>query len=127
MTNHVGSTKHFSLQVRDQAGAASIVRLVIAEQHETGTLSILTPAGEVAQQFVLSHLKKSRDGTHLTCYVSGTTATLSLERDQNPPELHVSACLFPQIFEAVYPIDPTEQERFMKWISDLRISILATA
>jgi len=59
MTNHVGSTKHFSRQVRDQEGTATIVRLVIAEQHETGTLSILTPAREVVQQFVLSHLKKA--------------------------------------------------------------------
>jgi hypothetical protein len=49
MTNHVSSSKHFSLQVRDQDGTTLIVRLVIAEQHETGTLSILTPAGEVGQ------------------------------------------------------------------------------
>jgi hypothetical protein len=127
MTNPLGSTKHISLQVRDREGTAHTVRLVVTEQNETGTLSILTPAGEVTQQFALSHLKKSRDGTHLTCYVSGATATLSLKRDNNPPELHVSASLFWPIFEAVYPLEPTEQQRFMEWISSLSIDILASS
>jgi hypothetical protein len=42
MTRHAGSTKHISLQVRDQEGMAYTVRLAVAEQHETGTLGILT-------------------------------------------------------------------------------------
>src|ERR671923_1550446 len=47
MTSHVGSTKHISLQVRDQQGTAYTVRLAVAEQQETGTLAILTPTGAV--------------------------------------------------------------------------------
>jgi hypothetical protein len=127
MTNHRGLTKHIALQVRDQEGTAYTIRLMVAEQNETGALSILTPAGGVVRQFELSHLKKSRDGSHLSCYVSGATATLSLKRDKNPPELHVSASLFLPIFEAVYSIDPTEQERFMGWITTLSIGILASS
>jgi hypothetical protein len=119
------STKHISLQVRDQAGTPYTVQLTVAEQHETGTLSILTPAGEVAQQFELTHLKKSEDGTQLTCHVSGATATLSLERDKNPPELHVAASWFVPIFNAVYSLDRAEHLRFIKWINGLSIGGLA--
>jgi hypothetical protein len=125
MTDRVGSTKHISLQVRDRQGMAYTVRLAVAEPNATGTLAILTPAGEVARQFGLSHLQKGRDGTQLTCYVGGATATLSLERDKDPPELHVSASLFFPIFDAVYQIDPAEQERFRAWINALRIGIVA--
>jgi hypothetical protein len=118
---------HISLQVRDQEGTAYTVWLAVAEPNETGTLSILTPAGKVTQQFELSHIKKGRDGMQLSCYVSGATATLSLERAKNPPELHVSASLFFPIFEAVYQIDPTEQGRFIEWIVALRIGVLASS
>jgi hypothetical protein len=123
MTNHADSTKHICLQVHDREGTAYIVRLVVAERHETGTLSILTPAGGVAQQFELSHLKKGRDGTQLTCYVSGAAVTLALERDKTLPELHVTASIFFPIFEAVYPLDPREQARFIEWINALSIGI----
>jgi hypothetical protein len=119
-----GLTRHISLQVRDQQGTAYTVELAVAERHETGTLSILTPAGEAAQQFELTHLRKGEDGSRFTCYASGTTATLSLERDKDPPELHVSASLFFPIFEAVYRIDPAEQERFIEWINELGVGIL---
>jgi hypothetical protein len=125
MTNHTGSTKHFALQVRDAEGTAYTVQLAVAEANATGTLSILTSAGEVSQQFELSHLKKRRDGTQLTCYVSGATATLSLERDKEPPELHVSASLFFPIFAAVYQLDPAEQDRLKAWIGALRIGLVA--
>jgi hypothetical protein len=120
-----GSTTHVSLQVRDQQGTAYTVELAVAEPHETGTLSILTSAGEAAQQFELTHLRKGEDGSRFTCYASGATATLSLERDKSPLELHVSASLFFPIFEGVYQIDPSEQERFIAWIKELEIGLLA--
>jgi hypothetical protein len=121
------STKHISLQVRDQGGTVYTVRLRVAEQNEAGTLSILTASGELAQQFELTRLKKDKDGTRLTCNVSGTTATLSLERDKNQPQLRVSASLFFPIFDAVYQIDAAEQERFVAWINDLRVGILTSS
>jgi hypothetical protein len=120
-----GSAKHISLQVRDQEGIAYTVQLTIGEQSETGTLSILTPAGEVAQQFELTHLKKGQDGARLTCYVSGATATLSLERNTEPPELHVSASLFVTIFDAVYRLERAERQRVIEWIHALSIGGLA--
>jgi hypothetical protein len=119
-----GSTKHISLQVRDQQGTVYTVELAVAEPDETGTLSILSPAGEAAQQFELTHLRKGEDGSRLSCYANGATATLSLEGDKNPPELHVSASFFFPIFEGVYQIDPAEQERFIRWIKELRIGLL---
>jgi hypothetical protein len=125
MTSPIDSTKHISLQVQDQEGTAYTVRLVVVEQNEIGTLSILTPAGEVAQQFELTHLKKGDDGTRLTCHVSGATATLSLERDKDPPELHVAASLFFPIFDAVYRLDRAEHQRFIAWINGLSIGGLA--
>jgi hypothetical protein len=116
-----GSTQHIALQVWDQEGTAYTVRLAVAEQHETGTLSILTPAGEVAQRFELTHLKKGEDGTRLSCYVGGATLTLSLQRDKNPPDLHVAASLFLPIFDAVYGLDRAEHRRFIEWINALSI------
>jgi hypothetical protein len=127
MTHPLGSTHHISLQVRDQEGTASTVRLTVDESDASGTLSILTPAGEVSQQLAFTDLKKARDGTQLTCYVSGATATLSLARDKSPPELHVLASLFLPVFEAVYQIDPADQKRLMAWINALRIGILASS
>lgn len=127
MTNHIDSTKYISLQVRDQEGMAYTVELAVAEPDATGTLSILTPAGEVTRQFGLSHLKKSRDGMQLTCSVSGATATLRLKRDKTPPELHVSASILWPIFEAVYLLTPTEQERFLAWMNTLNIGIPASS
>jgi hypothetical protein len=127
MTHPLGSTQHISLQVRDQEGTASLVRLTVDESDASGTLSILTPAGEVSQQLAFTDLKKARDDTQLTCYVSGATATLSLARDKSPPELHVSASLFLPVFEAVYQIDPADQGRLMTWINALRIGILASS
>ena len=127
MTHPLGSTQHISLQVRDQEGTASMVRLTVNESDASGTLSILTPAGEVSQQLAFTDLKKARDGTQLTCYVSGATATLSLAGDKSPPELHVLASLFLPVFEAVYQIDPADQERLMAWINALRIGILASS
>ena len=127
MTNHVGSTKHITLPVRDQKDTPYMVQLTVAEPHATGTLSILTHAGEVSQQFALSQIRKGRDGMQLSCYVSGATALLSLKRDNNAPELHVSASIFWPIFEAVYHLDPTEQERFMEWIKALSIGNLASS
>jgi hypothetical protein len=120
-----GSTKHISLQVRDQEGTPYTVQLAVAEQHETGALSISTPAGEGAQQFELTHLKKSEDGTRLTCHISGATATLSLEGDKNPPELHVAASLFVSIFDAVYSLEHAEHQRVIEWIKGLSIGGLA--
>jgi hypothetical protein len=119
--------KHISLQVRDQQGIVYTVRLTVAEQNEAGSLSILTASGVLAQQFELTHLKKDKDGTRLTCNVSGATASLSLERNRNRPQLHVSASLFFPIFDAVYQIDAAEQERFVAWINDLRIGILTSS
>jgi hypothetical protein len=127
MTHPLGSTRQVSLQVRDQEGTASVVRLTVDESDASGTLSILTPAGGVSRQLALTHLKKARDGTLLTCYVSGATATLALQRDKNLPELHVSASLVLPIFEAVYHIDPAEQRRLMAWINALGIGILASS
>jgi hypothetical protein len=127
MTHPLGSAGHVSLQVRDQEGTASIIRLTVDESDASGTLSILTPAGEVSQQLALTHLKKARDGTRLTCYVRGATATLSLQRGKNLPELHVLANLVFPIFEAVYHIDPAEQEQLMAWINALRIGILVSS
>jgi hypothetical protein len=121
------STKHISLQVRDQGGIVYTVRLAVAEQNEAGTLSISTASGELAQQLELTQLKKDKDGTRLTCNVSGTTATLALEGDKNQSQLHVSASLFFPIFDAVYQIDAAEQERFVAWINDLRIGILTSS
>jgi hypothetical protein len=120
-----GPSKHISLQVRDQQGTPYTVALAVAEQHETGMLSIQMPTGETAQRFELTHLRKGEDGLRLTCYASGTTATLSLTRDKHPPELHVSASLFFPIFEAVYQIDPSEQERFIEWTKELEIGLLS--
>jgi hypothetical protein len=127
MTHPLGSTQQISLQVRDQEGTASMVRLTVDESDASGTLSILTPAGVVSQQLALTHLRKARDGTQLTCDVSGATATLSLAREKSPPELHVLASLFLPVFEAVYQIDPADQERLMAWITALRIGILASS
>jgi hypothetical protein len=127
MTDPSGSTEHVSLQVRDQEGTASMVRLTVDESDASGTLSILTPAGEVSQQLAFTHLQKAQDGTQLTCYVSGATATLSLEGDKSPPELHVVASLFWPVFEAVYQIDPVDQERLIAWINALSIGILASS
>ena len=123
MTRRVGSTKHISLQVRDQEDMAYTVRLAVAEQHETGTLAILTPAGEVVQQFELTRLKKGRDGTQLTCRVSGATVMLSLEPDKNPPELRVAASLFLPIFEASYRLSKAEQQHLAQWIDNLAINV----
>jgi hypothetical protein len=127
MTHPLGSTQQISLQVRDQEGTASMVRLTVDESDASGTLSSLTPAGEVSQQLAFTDLKKARDGTQLTCYVSGATATLSLARDKSPPELHVSASVFLPVFEAVYRIDPADRERLMAWINALSIGILASS
>jgi hypothetical protein len=127
MTHPLGSTAHISLQVRDQEGTASVVRLTVDESDASGTLSILTPAGGVSRQLPLTHLKKVQDGTQLTCDVSGATATLSLERDKSPPELHVLASIFLPVFEAVYQIDPADQERLIAWINALRICILTSS
>jgi hypothetical protein len=120
-----GSTKDISLHVRDQKGTAYTVRLAVAEQSETGTLSILTPAGEVAQRFELTHLKKGEDGTRLTCHVTGTTATMSLEHDGNSPELHVAASLFVSIFDAIYRLDHEGYQCAIEWINGLSIGKLA--
>ena len=119
--------KHISLRVRDREGIVYTVRLRIAEQNGAGTLSILTASGALAQQFELTQLKKDKDGTRLTCNVSGATASLSLEPDKNQPQLHVSASLFFPIFDAVYQIDAVEQERFVAWINDLRVGILTSS
>jgi hypothetical protein len=127
MVSHADSTKHIALRVRARDGTTQKIRLTVAEPHEAGTLVVLTPAGEVNQQFELSRLRKDRDGAQLTCYVSSATATLSLQGDKNPPELHVSASLFFPIFAAVYHIDAAEQERFTAWINDLRIGLLTTS
>ena len=127
MTHPSDSTQHISLQVRDQEGTSSTVRLTVDESDASGTLSILTPAGKVSQQLALTDLKKARDGTQLTCSVSGATATLSLARDKSPPELRVLASLFLPVFEAVYQIDPADQGRLMTWINALRIGILASS
>src|SRR5262245_5641413 len=110
MTQPAGSTEHVSFQVRDQEGTASTVQLEVDESDASGTLSILTPAGGVSRQLALTHLKKAPDSTQLTCDVSGATATLSLQRHKSPPELHVLASVFLPIFEAVYQIDPADQE-----------------
>ena len=125
--SHADSTKHIAVRVHASDGTTQTIRLTVAEPHEAGTLVVLTPAGELDQQFELSHLRKDRDGTRLTCYVSGATATLSLQGDRNPPELHVSASLFFPVFKAMYQIDAAEQERFMAWINDLRIGLLTTS
>ncbi len=101
------------------------MRLAVDEQHEAGTLSILTPAGEVAQQFELTHLKKGEGGTRLTCHVSGATATVSLEHDRDTPALHVAASLFVPIFDAVYRLDPEAHRRAIEWIDGLSIGKLA--
>jgi hypothetical protein len=123
MTSHAGSTKHISLQVREQEGTAYTVRLAVAEQHETGTLAILTPTGEVVQQFELTHLKKGRDGTQLTCRVSGATVMLSLEHDKNPPDLRVAASFFFPIFDASYRLSKAEQQHLAEWINNLAINV----
>jgi hypothetical protein len=125
MTSYVGSTKHIALQVRDREGTAYTMQLAVAEQQETGTLAVLTPAGEVVQRFELTHLKKGKDGTRLTCYVSGATVTLVLAHDKNLPELRVSASVFFPIFEASYQLSQAEQQRFLQWINELGISVLA--
>jgi hypothetical protein len=127
MTHPLGSTQHISLQVRDQEGTASTVRLTVDESDASGTLSNLTPAGEVSEQLTLTHLKKAQDGTQLTCHVRGASATLSLTRDKSPPELHVLASVFLPVFEAVYQIDPADQERLMAWINALRIGTIAAS
>jgi hypothetical protein len=127
MTHPLGSIEHVSLQVRDREGAASTVRLTVDESDASGTLSILTPAGGVSQQLALTRLRKAPDGMQLTCDVSGATATLSLARDKSPPELHVLASLVLPVFEAVYQIDPADQERLMAWINALRIGTLASS
>ena len=119
-----GSTKHISLQGRDQAGSPYTVQFAVAEQSETGTLRLLTPGGEVVQQFELTHLKKGKDGTRLTCHASGATATLSLERDKDPPALHVTASLFVPILDAVYPLDRAEHQRVIEWIQGLSVGRL---
>jgi hypothetical protein len=125
MTNHAGSTKQIFRQVQGQEGTAYTVRLVVAEQSETGVLSILTSAGKVARPFALSHLKKSLDGKRLTCHVSGATATLMLKSDKHPPELHVTASVFFPLFHATYRLDHTEHQRFSAWINGLAIGGLA--
>jgi hypothetical protein len=127
MTHPLGSTEHISFPVRDQEGTASMVRLTVDASDASGTLSILTAAGGVSRQLALTHLQKARDATRLTCDVSGATVTLSLERDKSPPELHVLASLFWPVFEAVYQIDPADQERLMAWINALKIGILASS
>jgi hypothetical protein len=106
MTNSIGSAKHISRPVQDQQGTAYTVQLMVTEQNETNTLSILTCAGEVAQQFELSHLKKSRDGTRLSCHISGATATLMLKRDKNPPELHVQPASFSRFLRRYMLLTP---------------------
>jgi hypothetical protein len=117
--------KHLSLQVQDQEGTPCTVRLEVAEQDESGTLSILTPTGAMAQQFQLTYLKKANDGTRLTCHVRGATATLSLEGDTGPPALHVTASWFVTIFDDVYPLERAEYQRVIEWIKGLAISKLA--
>jgi hypothetical protein len=127
MTKPLDLTKHISMQAQDHDGTPYTVQLAVTEQHETGTLSILTSAGEVFRQFELSHLKKSQDGTRVTCHVSGASATLTLKRDTNQPELHVSASIVLPIFEGVYPLSPPEQERFIEWIKAFSIGVLGSS
>jgi hypothetical protein len=80
MTHPLASTGHVSLQVRDQEGTAFMVRLTVDESDASGTLSILTPAGGVARQLALTHLKKARDGTRLDIMTSNGSADLRCVR-----------------------------------------------
>jgi hypothetical protein len=127
MTHPSDSTQHISLQVRDQEDTAATVRLTVDESDASGTLSNMTPAGEVSGELAFTDLKKARDGTQLTCYVSGATVTLSSARDKSPPEVHVSASLFLPVFEAVYRIEPADQERLTAWINALKIGTIAAS
>jgi hypothetical protein len=127
MTDARDAPEPIAVQVRDHEGTASTVRLSVDEGEATGTLSILTSAGSVSRQFALSHLQKAQNGAQLTCDVSGATATVSLEPDKDPPELHVVASLFWPIFEAVYRMDAAEQERLKGWIRNLNIGLLASS
>ena len=78
---------------------------------------------EVDQQFELSHHRKDRGGTQLTCYVSGATATLSLQGDKNPPELHVSASLFSRYLRLCIKLTPQNKSGLWR---GLTISELAS-
>jgi hypothetical protein len=125
MTHASDSTGHISLHVRDREGAALTVHLTVDERDASGTLGILAPGGGASRQFALTHLQKAPDNTQLSCHVSGTTATFSLERDRQPAELHVVASLVFPIFEGVYQMDAAEIERLGAWIDKLGISTFA--
>jgi hypothetical protein len=116
-----GQTKHISLRVQDQHGKPHAVRLAIAEQNESGTLSILTPTGEVSRKCELTSLKKSKNATRLDCQSSAAKATLYLKRDKEPSELHISVRIFFMTFNAVYYLDRAQCQRLVAWIRRLSI------
>jgi hypothetical protein len=111
--------------VQDQTNTNYQVRLSIDELPANGTLAVLTPEGETAQHFALTQVKKGNNGTQLTCTVRGTTTTLTVDGDKNPPELQVVATLFWPIFSTTYRLHQAEHERLVQWINALAIAVLA--
>jgi hypothetical protein len=124
MTEHA-SASPIALRVHDQDGIAHDIHLTAATPAGTGTLAILHPDGKVAQQFTFTRLQKSRDGKTLTCRIGFTTATLTLDDQPTPPQLHIVARAFLPLFNATYMLSQDEQQRLGAWIDTLSIGMLA--
>jgi hypothetical protein len=124
MTEHA-STSPIALRVHDQDGAAYDIDLTVAAPAGTGTLTILNPNGNVTQQFEFARLQKSRHGKTLTCRIGFTTATLTLDDQATPPQLHIVARAFLPLFKATYTLSQEEQQRLIAWIDRLAISAMA--
>jgi hypothetical protein len=110
-----------ALQVRDDNGKAYAIRLAIAEQTRQGTLTIHNAAGEVHQQVELARLQKSRDGKTLSCRVGMTTATVTIDGETEPPQLHIAARAFLPLFQATYTLSHDEQQRLVAWMQTVTL------
>ena len=117
-----GALKQITLHVEDYTRTQYQVHLTIDEQLAKGTLTVLTPEGEVAQHFEMTQVKKGKNGTQLACIIRRASTTLTLEGDKNPPELRVVATLFVPIFNATYHLSQAERQRLVQWVNTLALS-----
>jgi len=118
-------TPQITLQVYDQAGNACDLQLIVREQTGQGTLTIKNPQGEVTQQFALARLRKSQDGTTVTCHVGIATATMTIDQDAAPPRLHIVARAFLPLFHATYTLSQEDQQPLIAWLQTLQLATLS--
>jgi len=114
------ATKSITFEVRDLRGQPYNVLLHVAEQTASGTLAFTSESGE-AQQHTLTQIQTSGDGKTLTCRAGLATATLTVEDASIPPRLHLVARVFVPVVDATYTLSQEARERFVGWLSALRL------